>query len=336
MDAALSSEMKNSDANPPIPQAVDVAFSLLAQDQGIAEQLSDRLREKLRVFLWTEAQKDMAGKNGVALLNELYERRAQLVVVLYRKGYAETRFTRLEESAITSKGLNDGWSRVFLISLDGTKPSWIPASRLWFGLDTFGLDVAAETIEARFAELGVQARPETIVERATRIETEKKGQERAVWFRRTQEGVDTVQAEVKRFAEYLKQRATDINAVASSLNVQYQLSARDPNLHQLAADKARTTFGWWTRYSNSLSEASLFIREFAVRLSTKRFIDNSDPINEVAYLPFLDWRDEKVVWRERVGSRASDETTGRAFTTEQLADHFIERLLQNSGGVQVD
>lgn len=326
--------MQNSDSHQPIPGEVDVAFSLLAADEGVADALVQRVREKVRAFVWSDRQKDMAGKDGVALLTELYEKRSQLVVVLYRSGYGETKWTRVEESAITSKGLNDGWSHVFLISLDGTKPSWLPGSRLWYGYEQFGADIAAETIVARFSELGVAPKPETLIDKAGRIEREKQGAERAENWRRSVEGVTAVLSEIETLWKYLEQRAKDINESAPSFGVQYR-SGRDRSVRQLAVHQASVTFGWYYHYSNSLSSASLLIREFATRLSTKVFIDNDEPIEESRYIPFLDWRNERVVWRERA-QLGSEETVGASFTTEQLCDRFIERLLQHHGGVSVD
>jgi hypothetical protein len=325
--------MQNSDSHQPIPGAVDVAFSLLATDEPVAEALVQRISDKVRAFVWSDRQKDMAGKDGVALLTELYEKRSQLVVVLYRSGYGETKWTKVEESAITSKAVNDGWSHILLISLDGTKPSWLPGSRLWYGYDQFGPDIAAETIVARFSELGVAPQPETLIDKAGRIEREKQGAGRAENWRRGVEGITAVLAEIETLWKYLEQRAKDINESAPSFGVQYRVARN--GVRQLAVHRASVTFGWYHHYANSLTDATLLIREFATRLSTKQFIDNDEPIEEPRYIPFLDWKNERVVWRERA-RLGSVETVGASFTTDQLADRFIERLLQRHGGVSVD
>ena len=325
--------MQNSDSHQPIPGTLDVAFSLLAADQAVADTLVQRVRDKLRTFVWSDQQKDMAGKDGVALLTELYEKRSRLVVVLYRTGYGETKWTRVEESAITSKGLNEGWSHVFLISLDGTKPSWLPGARLWYGYDQFGPEIAAETIVARFSELGVAPQPETLIEKAGRIEREKQGAERAENWRRSVEGVTAVLSEIDALWKYLEQRAKDINESAPSFSVQYRVARNQ--VRQLAVHRASVTLGWYYHYGNSLTDASLLVREFASRLSTKEYIDDDEPLEEFRYIPFLDWKNERVVWRER-DRLGSVETVGASFTTEQLADRLIERLLQRHGGVSVD
>src|SRR5262245_41330740 len=136
-------------------ESPDVAFSFLGADEPLAKRLSERIRQQVRTFVYSEAQKDLAGKDGVEEFTRLFEKSAQFVVVLYRNGYGATKWTRIEESAITSRIVEIGVHTVFLISLDGTKPRWLPGSRLYYGIEQFGESVAADAILGRFGELGL-------------------------------------------------------------------------------------------------------------------------------------------------------------------------------------
>ena len=80
------------------PTEVDVAFSFLAGTSSALE-LARILEASASTFVFSERQKELAGTNGVAQFTSLYEVRARLVVVLYRAGYGETKWTKIEESA---------------------------------------------------------------------------------------------------------------------------------------------------------------------------------------------------------------------------------------------
>ena len=49
----------------------DVAFSFLADDEPLVVQIADQLRERYQVFLYSERQKELAGKDGVEQFSEI-------------------------------------------------------------------------------------------------------------------------------------------------------------------------------------------------------------------------------------------------------------------------
>jgi hypothetical protein len=325
--------MKNSDTHPPVPDYVDAAFSLLAGDAEVAERLRDILVTKMRVFLWSDAQKDIAGKNGVAVFTELYEKRASLVVVLYRAGYGQTNWTRVEETAITSKLVHSGWKHVLIVSLDGTKPSWAPASQLWFGLKQFGEEALADVIAARFHDLGSAPQPETIIERAGRVGTDREARKAAERWRNSDQGVLEAQAEVERLWKLLAQKVSGINAAQSAIRIDLRTSP--DQVRHLRVDSAWTTMSWWLRYANVLSGSRLYVAEYAISKSSRSFVDpeTQPPLAETYFLPFLDWRTNEIVWRERDGSDP-DVATDPGHSTERLVDVLLGQLMDRDGGVE--
>ena len=112
----------------PVPSDIDVAFSFLSQDLGLAEELARLLRASLSTFVFSEHQKELIGTDGVAQFTNIYQKQATFVVVLYREGYGKTRWTRNEEAAVTSRALELGWGSLLLVSLDGKVPRWLPAA----------------------------------------------------------------------------------------------------------------------------------------------------------------------------------------------------------------
>lgn len=87
----------------------DVAFSFHAQDESIATQLNDLVADRMKTFLYSERQRDIAGTDGLEKFSEVYGKSARLVVVLYRPEWGETPWTRVEQEAIRQRAFNSGW-----------------------------------------------------------------------------------------------------------------------------------------------------------------------------------------------------------------------------------
>ena len=78
----------------------DVALSFLARDEPLARRIHDMLKDRYKVFLYSEQQKQLAGKDGEAAFKNVYEKLAKLVVILYRPEWGTTPWTRFEQSGI--------------------------------------------------------------------------------------------------------------------------------------------------------------------------------------------------------------------------------------------
>jgi hypothetical protein len=150
---------------------IGVAFSFLDEDLKVASALADKLRERMSVYVYTQRQEELAGRDGIAEFTSVFKERARLVVILYRRGWGETPWTRIEKTAITDRGLKKGWDFVFAVALGSSPegPPFLPETRIWYGLDHFGLDGAVATIDARYQELGGSIRVETAREKAQRL-----------------------------------------------------------------------------------------------------------------------------------------------------------------------
>jgi hypothetical protein len=67
----------------------DVAFSLLAQDEGLASEINDLLSDRYQTFLYSERQKEIAGTDGEIKFKTLFAEEARFIVVLYRDGWGQ-------------------------------------------------------------------------------------------------------------------------------------------------------------------------------------------------------------------------------------------------------
>ena len=62
----------------------------------------------LRVFEFTSRQADVAGTDGLVTFKNTFRNISRLVVVLYRNGWGDTPWTRVESEAITGRFLAQG------------------------------------------------------------------------------------------------------------------------------------------------------------------------------------------------------------------------------------
>jgi len=321
---------RNSDSHPPIPDQVDVAFSLLAGDSAIAEELEAILRPRFRVFVWKEQQRDLAGKNGVATFTELYERRAQLVVVLYREGYGQTKWTRIEETAITSRILERGSRSVFVVSLDGTKPSWLSGADLYLGWESYGAKVAAEAIGNRFQDIGATPHPETVLDRAARAEEERQGYEHARIWRSSMQGVEGSRDEFRQLAQYLAQRVDEIAVKAPSFEVRFSREGHGSEYLLVQAKYASFSVALDNPIANHVLAAALIVEESEMRRQRGLPYWENEQIGGAAFAPCLDWQSDAVVWKRRSDPHSREEPRRPGQRSTELVDFYLDRLIQRS------
>ena len=223
----------------------DVAFSFLAQDEALATELNDLLQDRLRTFLYSKKQGEIAGTDGEKSFNSVFGQEARMVVVLYRSSWGETPWTRIEETAIRNRGYDEGYDFVVFIPLDepGTVPKWLPKNRLWLGLKRWGVPAAGAVIEARVEELGGKPKKEeSVTEQAARLERSLKSDEKRNRFLKSYNGVNAAQGEF----EDLREELTTLIACSKRINV--DVTAYKNRRHIPGRSKPPDCF-CWERYT---------------------------------------------------------------------------------------
>ena len=104
----------------------DIAVSFLFKDEGLARELVSRL-EGYRVFFFPKAQEDLAGTDGMESFREEFRTKSLLNVVLYRDGWGDTPWTRIEQTGIQEAFLSRGWDSLLFVTIDeqSTPPKWV-------------------------------------------------------------------------------------------------------------------------------------------------------------------------------------------------------------------
>lgn len=159
----------------------DVAFSFAQKDETLAYSIYTLLKDRLKCFIYSEEQKKLAGTDGETSFNQVFSKDSRIVVIFHSQDWGNTNWTRIEETAIKNKGFDEGYDFVILIPTDKTvnPPKWLPKTRLWVGLERWGIESAASVIEARVQEFGGQIKELTVVEKLAQID-EKIKQKRKV------------------------------------------------------------------------------------------------------------------------------------------------------------
>jgi hypothetical protein len=77
----------------------DVGISVLHRDEPLALELESQLSPNLKVFVYSKKQEQIAGTDGMESFREVVRSQSRLNVVLFRTGWGETKFTRIELTA---------------------------------------------------------------------------------------------------------------------------------------------------------------------------------------------------------------------------------------------
>lgn len=236
----------------------DVAFSFHSKDEALAAEINALSAQSLRTFLYSEKQKEIAGRDGQEAFSAVYAKRSRIVAILYREEWGQTPFTRIEQTAIKNRAFDEGFDFTIFIVTDPKAqiPQWLPKTRLWLNYERFGATGAAAAIEVLAVNAGAIARPETAIERAGRINDALALKEHQRVFRFSEVGVtrairafEEVRAEVERICAQISASKTHCSlALKRTPHSGYLMRGMSPWL----------LFDWEYHYANSLDDSKLW------------------------------------------------------------------------------
>ncbi len=259
--------------------AYGVAISFLSEDENLAQTIAHKLKENLKVFVYSEQQKEIAGKDGVETFTNLFQSDARVVVILYREGWGKTKWTRVEETAIKDRFLNTGWDFLIVILLEPPQtPVWLPDSRLWFDINTFGIDEAVGVIKAQVLKEGGEVIVETFLDQADRQNEELEMLENRKKILESKQGYES--ALICAQDLYVKFKENSDN-LFKKMNVPLQFEG-DYTQYKIEGYGVRLNVKWYTQFSHSLKDSGLSIKLSEVdrrpekRFSSSKFLDLSN------------------------------------------------------------
>lgn len=307
----------------------DVAFSFCAIDEGVATQLNDLLSPRLKTFIYSERQREIAGTDGQESFSQVYGKTARLVVVLFRPEWGETPWTRVERDAIKNRSLDDGWDfTTFVPTVDRPKmPPWLPKTRLYVGLQRWGIEGAAAAIESRATERGSNPHEETVAERADRLRRSRDLKEKQRLFKSTEVGVKSAVQAYEDFSCAIEQHSEAISK--SGVRITTKRSQEFRIISGLSPCNAICSFRPY--YSNSLEDAHFLFDVFNGFPSLPGFYGS---IEKASKLKSLRYSYELV--RQDYHAWVGIDEKGRDFTPQQLADHVLRTYMDVADKTKVD
>jgi len=236
----------------------DVAFSFLAGDESLATQINDLLQERLSTFLYSKRQGEIAGTDGEKTFNTVFGEESRVVVVLYRAGWGETPWTRIEATAIRNRAYDHGYTFALFIPLDDppSVPKWLPSTQLWIGLKRWGGAGAASVIESRVQELGGEPHEESVIDHAARLQRSLDFEAKRKQFLNSHEGVAAANTEFDVMKVEIDRLTKEISAQAPAVSLRTKPAQRQVVILGLGLG---LNVYWDYRYSNSLDGAQLKI-----------------------------------------------------------------------------
>jgi hypothetical protein len=279
------------------------------------------LSQQLDVFVYPKKQEAIAGTNGLEVFRSAFRNDSRLIVVLFRNGWGETPWTRVEQTAIIERVLADGWECLFFVMVDRapTPPKWLPATHIRFNLEDFGIDQAVGAIKARLQELGGRLRAADVLQQAKLVE------HRTAFFAererlfQSHEGVNAVQQEVRTIFQRVERRIAEIE---SSTTLRATVGADDYTC-VITNKRISVRVSWQPQAANRLEASPLRIEEFNCRILLPQergsYIRKPDKVSERKYDPELSI-DRGWCW-------VKSGRTNQYFSSAEVADDAIASFL---------
>lgn len=307
----------------------DIALSFMMPDIALARRLYLALSETSTVFFFERSQEEITGRHGDEVFRKPFLD-ARVSVVLYRQGYGEKGWTGVERTAISEACLANGYRNLFVVVTESNSkvPPWVPATHIYFNVETFPEEQLIGAIRSKVLELGGEPQPMSAEKRAgilkenQRFEADRK----RFW----QEGLLIMEREVAAvFAEVIK-KISDLDR-GSVKNFQVGSDARSCGVRSA---HATIVIGWWREGYGSIETDELQAEEYdgpmdlpglPSRIWWKDEKSRPRRVETNAYVLDLT-RSRKHLWREKSENRGKPAATD--LSSVALADRLVIQFFE--------
>jgi len=300
----------------------DIAISFLSKDEPLAIELHDILSENLNVFLYSRKQEDLAGSDGLESFRAAFRNDCLMIVVLYSDGWGETAWTRVEETTIKERCLDEGWDCLFFIMVDesSTPPKWLPKQNIRLNLSDYGIEQAVGAIKGRLQELGGKLKKESALTRAKILEHQSNFRKEKEGLFCSEEGVKSVISEVNIVFKEVEKLSKEI---LESTKLKYLVGYNDT---QCVIRNGRVSLSLdWSLYARNRVENSKLIVTEAIGTillpgERKMLLRQPKMLSEYEFVP------DYTVDREWCWQKSGIRT--RNFSSMELADYCFRLFLE--------
>lgn len=242
---------------------------------------------------------------------------------MYRDGWGETPWTKIEETAIKNRAFDNGWDFLFFINLDAnsTVPSWIPKTNIWLDYQRFKTEGAIAVIEHKVKEQGGTSSQETIVEAAERLKRTRKAEKEKELFLKSQEAVTEANKELRTIIEKLKVLKPIIEDRETFLELATSERTYLP-MYEFGFNGYYLCFNNSCPFQNDIASGIL-----KVTIYEKRDHEQTD------YKEYIHKQSTLIFDRDLIGNNGwSEQKTGKDFlTTDELIDKWVKQFITDIG-----
>jgi len=260
-------------------------------------------------------------------LTRLFAEEARVVVVIYREQWGQTKWTRIEQDAIKNRAFEHGWDFLIFVIKDklAKLPAWLPKTRLMFGLERYGIDGLASVIEERVQAEGGTVHSDSVVDYAAKLNRDIDYQHRRNGWYSSENGVKQAAEEARRLFSELERISNEITSKFPQITISFEPRPGECVLYSRGKSLG---LAWSTgMYLNTLEGSYLIVKIFLGRVSFQPYTFSKPKlIEDTRYDIDLD-RTLRLGWREQDGEN-------RFYTSEQLADALVKRLLTKDDDIQ--
>lgn len=130
----------------------DIAFAFSKKDEHLVNQIDDLIDDNLITFFYSKKLEEIDRPNRELIILETIEKQSKMVVVLFRKKWGNTPWTKIEEQAVRKRASKEGFNFLLFIPLDHPPmvPKYVSKNQIWKNLGDAGIKGAASVIEEKF------------------------------------------------------------------------------------------------------------------------------------------------------------------------------------------
>lgn len=293
----------------------EVAFSFLQKDESIAYQVNDIIQDRIETFIYSKKQEELVANDGEQKFNDVFFKESRIVVLLYRDGWGETPWTRIEQTAIKNRAFNSGWDFLLLVNLDknSTLPPWIPKTYIWFDYERWKSDGLAPVIEQRVKEVGGHVRPESIEDKANRFKRLRNAVKEREQFFIYGNPIEQADKEVRNIIELMKTTKTQLEDPESHFHL--ATSERQNEMYEFGHDSYFLCFNWLTG-SNDIKNRKLLVTIYE-KLGHHRLNEGEKKYKQIEY----------KFDRDLLGSNVWTDSK-KSFLSNDLVNYWVAEYLE--------
>ncbi|MDQ2889952.1 MAG: TIR domain-containing protein [Gemmatimonadota bacterium] len=309
----------------------DVALSFAGEDRKYVGAVADKLVSVgVRVFYDEYEPATLWGKDLYVHLRDVYRNRARFTILFASEHYGAKVWTNHERESAQARALQERSEYILPVRFDDSEiPGLLPTT----GHVDARLVGPDELVEMVLAKLEIaslhpaSAAPplpgdsrkgfESLRARAAFLAAAAQLEDAKRDLLNSQRGVSLARDSVRQLFDYIEGEVTAINNLDPSITVHV---TRKFDIVSVSCREASFTASWTQQYSNSLSDAGLYVREHNGRHSLDSPGLHSKLVAE-HYLTFGVDDYHNAQWREQKGDV-------RTYTTTQVADKYLGRIIE--------